>query len=85
MACGTPVVANETSCLPELVADAAFLVEAGDARAMAGAIIALLHQEPLRQAQINAGLARATRFSWRRTAQQTLAVYQQTLAAAAPP
>lgn len=81
MACGTPVVANETSCLPELVADAAFLVEQGNARAMAGAIIALLHQEPLRQAQINAGLARATRFSWRRTAQQTLAVYQQTLAA----
>ncbi len=81
MACGTPVVANEISCMPELVADGAFLVEPGSARAMAGAIIALLNQEPLRQAQINAGLARATHFSWRRTAQQTLAVYEQVLAA----
>ena len=80
MACGTPVVANEISCLPELVEDGAFLVEPGDARAMAGAIIALLHQEPLRQAQRNAGLARATHFSWRRTAQQTLAVYERALA-----
>ena len=81
MACGTPVVANECSCLPELVGDGAYLVEAGDARAMAGAIIALLNQEPLRQAQVNAGLARATRFSWRRTAEQTLAVYERALTA----
>ncbi len=80
MACGTPVVANEISCLPELVEDGAFLVEPGNARAMAGAIIALLNQEPLRQAQRNAGLARATHFSWRRTAQQTLAVYERALA-----
>ena len=47
---------------------------------MAGAIIALLNQEPLRQAQTNAGLARATHFSWRKTAQQTLGVYEQVLA-----
>ncbi len=80
MACGTPVVANEISCLPELVEDGAFLVEPGNARAMAGAIIALLNQEPLRQAQRNAGLARATHFNWRRTAQQTLRVYEQALA-----
>ncbi len=80
MACGTPVVANEISCLPELVEDGAFLVEPGNARAMAGALIALLNQEPLRQAQRNAGLARATHFNWRRTAQQTLRVYERALA-----
>ena len=66
MASGTPVVANEVSCFPEIVGDAAFLVEPGSARAMAGAIIALLHQDPLRDSQINAGLARATRYSWRK-------------------
>jgi glycosyltransferase involved in cell wall biosynthesis len=79
MASGTPVVANEVSCFPEIVQDGAFLVEPGSARAMAGAIIALLHQEPLRQTQINAGLARATFFSWRKTAQETLAVYEQVM------
>ena len=80
MASGTPVVANEVSCFPEIVGDAAFLVEPGSARAMAGAIIALLHQDPLRDSQINAGLARATRFSWRKTAQETLKVYERVMA-----
>ena len=79
MASGTPVVANEVSCFPEIVGDAAFLVEPGSARAMAGAIIALLHQEPLRDSQINAGLARATHFSWRKTAQETLKVYERVM------
>lgn len=79
MASGTPVVANEVSCFPEIVGDGAFLVEPGSARAMAGAIIALLEQEPLRQSQINAGLARATHFSWRKTAQETLAAYERVM------
>ncbi len=81
MACGTPVVANEVSSLPEVVGDGAFLVEPGSARAMAGAIIALLLQDALRQTQINAGLAQATRYSWRRAAEQTLAVYRRALKA----
>jgi glycosyltransferase involved in cell wall biosynthesis len=80
MASGTPVVANEISCFPEIAGDGAFLVEPGNTRAMAGAIIALLNQEPLRQSQINAGLARATHFSWRKTAQETLRVYEQVMA-----
>jgi glycosyltransferase involved in cell wall biosynthesis len=79
LASGTPVVANEISCFPEIVADGAFLVEPGSARAMAGAIIALLTQEPLRQTQINAGLARATHFNWRKTAHETAAVYEQVM------
>lgn len=79
MACGTPVVANEVSSLPEIAGDGAYLVRSGDERAMAGAIIALLEQQPLRAALINQGLARATHFSWRRTAKETLAVYEQVL------
>ena len=80
MACGTPVVANEISCLPEIVGDGAYLVEAGNAREMAGAILALLGQEALRDALVNQGLARATHFSWRKTAQETLAVYEKVMA-----
>ncbi|MCB9457966.1 MAG: glycosyltransferase family 4 protein [Anaerolineaceae bacterium] len=79
MACGTPVVANEISCLPEIVGDGAYLVEAGNAREMAGAILALLGQEALRDALINQGLARATHFNWRKTAQETLAVYEKVM------
>ncbi|MBZ0298806.1 MAG: glycosyltransferase family 1 protein, partial [Anaerolineae bacterium] len=70
---------NKVSCFPEIAGDGAFLVEPGNAREMAGAILALLNQEPLRQSMINAGLARATHFSWRKTASETLAVYEHVM------
>ena len=79
MACGTPVVAYDVSSIPEVTGEAAYLVRAGDARAMAGAIIALLLQQPLRDSLVNQGLARATSFSWRKTAKETLAVYERVL------
>ncbi|KAB2857455.1 MAG: glycosyltransferase family 4 protein, partial [Anaerolineae bacterium] len=72
MASGTPVVANQVSCFPEIAGDGAFLVEPGSATEMAGDILALINQEPLRQTLINTGLARATQFSWRKTAKETL-------------
>jgi glycosyltransferase involved in cell wall biosynthesis len=73
MASGTPVVTSDADIFAELLGDGAYTV--ATPREMAGAIIATLTQEPLRQALINQGLAQATRYQWRRTAQQTLAVY----------
>jgi glycosyltransferase involved in cell wall biosynthesis len=80
MASGTPVVANKLAVMEEVVGDGAYLVETGSARAMAGAIIALLEQKPLRDTVTNQGLARATHFSWRKTAEQTVSVYEQVMA-----
>ncbi|MBA3873400.1 MAG: glycosyltransferase family 4 protein, partial [Anaerolineae bacterium] len=80
MASGTPVVANDVSSIPEVAGDAAFLVGEGNARAMGGAIIAILLQQPFRESLINQGLARATNFSWRKTAKETLAVYEKVMA-----
>lgn len=80
MASGTPVVANQIPVLEEIVGDGAYLVENGSARAMAGAILALLGQNPLRETQISRGLAQATNFSWRKTARETLAVYERVMA-----
>ena len=79
MASGTPVVANDVSSIPEVAGDAAFLVGEGNARAMGGAIIAILLQQPFRESMINQGLARATNFSWRKTAKETLAVYEKVM------
>ncbi len=79
MASGTPVVANDVSSIPEVAGDAAFLVGEGNARAMGGAIIAILLQQPFRESLINQGLARATNFSWRKTAKETLAVYEKVM------
>jgi glycosyltransferase involved in cell wall biosynthesis len=80
MASGTPVVANDVSSIPEVAGEAAFLVGEGNARAMGGAIIALLLQQSFRESLINQGLARATNFSWRKTAKETLAVYEKVMA-----
>jgi glycosyltransferase involved in cell wall biosynthesis len=80
MACGTPVVAAEASSLPEIVGDAAYLVPPHDSRTLGGAIIAVLIQDDLHASLQNLGLARASNFSWERTARQTYAVYEQVLA-----
>ncbi len=80
MACGTPTVAAEASSIPEVVGDGAYLVDPDDSRALGGAIIATLIQPDLRESLRNLGLARATHFSWQRTARETLAVYRQVMA-----
>lgn len=80
MACGTPVVAADASSIPEVVGDGAYLVSPDDSRKMGGAIIAVLIQNDLRESLRNLGLARASNFSWQRTASSTLAVYQQVMA-----
>jgi len=79
MACGTPVIAQDIPVNAELVGDAAYLVRTGDVRAMGGALLALLGQDPLRETQISRGLGRATLFSWRKTARATLNVYDQVM------
>ena len=77
MASGTPVVANQIPVIEEITGDGAFLVENGSARKMAGAILALLGDPSLRESISSRGLAQSTHFSWRKTARQTLAVYEQ--------
>ncbi len=75
MASGTPTIALDIPVMREIVGDGAFLVQ--DARKMAGAIIAVVEQEPLRNSLINQGLAQATRFQWRKTARETLNIYEK--------
>ena len=80
MACGTPVVAADATSIPEVVGDSAYLVDPDDSRKLAGAIIATLIQDDLHQALRNAGLARASHFTWERTARETFRVYEQVMA-----
>jgi glycosyltransferase involved in cell wall biosynthesis len=77
MASGTPVVACTASSIPEVVGDAAFLVDPDDSRAMGGAILSLMLQPDHAALLRDRGLARAREFSWQRTAEATLAVYEQ--------
>jgi len=75
MACGTPVVVSNTSSLPEVVGDAALLVDPTDVDGMAVAIWRLLSDNALRQQMIDKGLSRARRFSWKKAALETLDIY----------
>ena len=79
MACGTPVVASNTSSLPEVLGDAALLVPPADAQAIAEAMAAVLTTPSLAADLSERGLARSRQFSWEATARQTLEVYETVL------
>jgi glycosyltransferase involved in cell wall biosynthesis len=76
LACGTPLVASNASSLPELLGDAGFCLDPDDVKGMAGAILACLVDESLASDLRQRGPQQASRFSWARTAQETLAVYE---------
>lgn len=67
MACGAPVVASNSSSLPEVVGDAGLLVDPLDTAALADAIVHVLSDKTLANALRERGLDRAARFSWNRT------------------
>jgi len=76
MACGTPVITSDSSSLPEVVGDAALLVDPYNVRALAHAIQHLLRDEELRNKLIEKGYERVKLFSWEKTARETLEVYK---------
>lgn len=77
MACGTPVITSGTSSLPEVVGDAALMVDPYDQVAIARGLAALLTDDALRARLRVAGPQQAARFSWRDAAQSLLACYNQ--------
>jgi glycosyltransferase involved in cell wall biosynthesis len=77
LACGTPLVTSSTSSLPELLGDAGFAVDPDDVNGLAGAILSCLVDDVLTAELRKRGPSQAARFSWFRTAQATLAVYQK--------
>jgi glycosyltransferase involved in cell wall biosynthesis len=79
MACGTPVVSSERSSMPEVLGDAALLVDPDDVEALAAALEEVLASEERRAELGERGRRRAAGFTWRRTAAQTLAAYRLAL------
>lgn len=77
MACGCPVVTSRVSSLPEVAGDAALLVDPQDTTSLAAALERVLTEADLRAELRRRGLERARAFSWRRTAEATLAVYRR--------
>lgn len=83
---GLPVLAARSSCLPEVYGDAAAYFDPGDPAELAEAAATLLGDQSRRQRLADAGRHHASRFSWRATAEATLACYRAAAAGApAPP
>ncbi|MGD0013179.1 MAG: glycosyltransferase family 1 protein, partial [Bryobacteraceae bacterium] len=74
MRSGCPVVCSNATSLPEVAGDAALLVDPNDPEALAVAIGRILDEPGLRASLASRGLERASRFSWRKHALETLGV-----------
>ena len=80
MTMGVPVITSNTSSLPEVVGDAALLVDPNDGQALAQGIIAVLTDRTIADRLRAAGPPWAARFSWASTARQYADVYAQVAA-----
>jgi glycosyltransferase involved in cell wall biosynthesis len=73
---GTPVVASAAGALPEVAGDAALLADPTDTEGLAAALIRMAADPDLRADLTRRGTQRVRRFTWERTARETLEVYR---------
>ena len=76
MAAGIPVVATRAGAVPEVVGDAARLVDPDDADALADALHGVLTDDATRRDLVARGRARHDRFSWSQTVDELLDLYR---------
>ncbi|MCW6036951.1 glycosyltransferase family 4 protein [Spirulina subsalsa FACHB-351] len=76
MSCATAVLATNTSSIPEVTGDAALLLNPNEVSEWVDGMLWLLHHPIERDRLIAKGKKRAQQFSWEKTVNQTVAVYQ---------
>jgi len=79
MARGVPVASSDRSSLPEVAGDAALLFDPEDPAAIARAVGRIVEDPSVAEDLRERGRARAREFTWRRTAEATLAAYERAL------
>jgi glycosyltransferase involved in cell wall biosynthesis len=75
MACGTPVIASNASCLPEIGGDAAHYAPPHDPQIWAQSLQEIVHDPALRARLRATGLARAARYTWDESARRHAEVF----------
>jgi glycosyltransferase involved in cell wall biosynthesis len=79
MACGVPVVVSERGSLPEVVGKCGVYINPDEIESIAEGILKVLDDSTLSQTLCQAGPAHAAQYTWTKTAQIVLRVYQQFL------
>jgi glycosyltransferase involved in cell wall biosynthesis len=77
MACGCPVITTREGSLAEVAGDSALYVDAYDMESIANGIKKVFDSEKLQKELSEKGLENVKRFSWKKTASDTLEVYTQ--------
>ena len=80
MQCGTPVVASNTSSLPEVVGEAGINIDPNDLEWLVNVLVELLRNQELREELSKRSLLRASEFSWERCVRETITAYRSALA-----
>lgn len=76
MACGTPVITSNTSSMPEIGGNDAILINPENPKEITEMMLRLENDEDFYNQQKEIGLKRASLFSWRKTAEQLLSLYE---------
>jgi glycosyltransferase involved in cell wall biosynthesis len=77
MTCSCPVILSRHSSFPEVAGDAGVYFKPDDPIDLANKISLLLNNESIRQEYISKGLIQSEKFSWKKSAEQTLLVYRE--------
>ncbi len=75
MSCGCPVIASNTSSIPELVGNSGILVDPQNISHISTALESLLDND-VRNSYVAQGIARAKLFSWDKAAQEYIQIYR---------
>lgn len=76
MACGTPVITSNTSAMPEVAGSDAILVNPLEPQEIANALLRLENVPDFYQQQMEYGLERVKKFSWKNTAAEYVKIYK---------
>ena len=79
MQCGVPVITSNTSSLPEVVGDAAIMIDPTSSSELENAMYRLYADEVLRRHFSEKGLEQARKFSWKKCAEQTMDAYKKSM------
>jgi glycosyltransferase involved in cell wall biosynthesis len=80
MACGTPVVTTNAASMPELAGSAAFQLDPSDTKHIAAPILRLCTEQDSNDEMAERGFAQVEKFSWEKTAVETLQAYRDAVA-----